>query len=226
LKRKETNLLQAVIFDMDGLLVDSEPFWRRAEVEVFGSVGVPLTEDMCHQTTGMRMHAAVEHWYARYPWMSKSKAQVASEIIESVRQLLASDCQPMPGVATVLKKLKDAQLPLGLCSSSPLILIEAVLKRLGIQHQIDVIYSTEAEIHGKPHPGAYITTAKMLNVRPENTLVFEDSLTGAIAAKAASMKVIAVPEAGNFGNTKFDFCDMILPGLDDFDLDRAESLFR
>lgn len=215
-------MIEAVIFDMDGLLIDSEPLWRKAEVEIFTKVGVPLTEDMCEQTTGTPIYDVVQYWYKRYPWKEKSKKDVTNEIVIRVKELIESNLIIKPGVIQVIKLLKSKNIPLAVCSSSPQILIDSVIQKMGLRSSFEFLYSGENETYGKPHPGAYLTCANKLGITTENILVFEDSLMGAISAKAASMKVIAIPEDQN--KPGFEFCNKKLKSMKDFSLTMAEEL--
>ncbi|MHC5762383.1 hexitol phosphatase HxpB [Nostoc sp.] len=210
-------MIEAVIFDMDGVLIDSEPFWQQAEIEVFATVGVQLTHELCYQTTGLRMETAVEHWFAKYPWTNKSKKEVELEVKYCVAELIAAHAEPLSGARELISDFAERGLKLGLCSSSPYFIIEAVLKKLGVRETFSVIVSTEDEPFGKPHPGAYLTTAEKLEVLPVQCLVLEDSLNGMISGKAARMKVIAVPDPRCYHSTVYDFCDAKIASLNDFD---------
>src|SRR5690606_22562849 len=88
-RRREGSVIRAAIFDLDGLLIDSEPLWRAVEVEVFRGVGVPLTEEMCRQTTGLRVDAVVEWWHARHPWRAPAPAAVAARIVDRMVEAIA-----------------------------------------------------------------------------------------------------------------------------------------
>jgi HAD superfamily hydrolase (TIGR01509 family) len=197
----------AVIFDMDGVLIDSEPFWKQAEVEIFGSVGVPITLEMCAQTTGFRMDAAVDYWYERYPWKGPSKKEIEYAIKERVCALILDCAEAKEGALDILHGIGLLGIPLAICSSSPLFIIEAVCQKLNIRKYFKVLQTAEDCEFGKPHPEPYLFTAKRLGLESTRCIVIEDSLTGAISAKAARMKVIAVPEKDHALNSKFDFCD-------------------
>ena len=122
----------AIIFDMDGVLIDSEPLWRRAEVEVLGAVGVPLTEQMCAQTTGLPIVAAVDHWFQRFPWRGPSPEDLADAVVRRVSALVAREGVAMAGAVELVRDLHGAGALLGLCSSSPMSLIEVVCDRLAL----------------------------------------------------------------------------------------------
>ncbi|MEM7592429.1 MAG: HAD-IA family hydrolase, partial [Cyanobacteria bacterium P01_A01_bin.83] len=94
-------------------------------------------------------------------------------------------------------------------------IIQAALKALNLNNAFVEVYSAESEILGKPHPGVYLTTANKLNVAPQCCLALEDSLNGVLAAKAAQMKCIAIPETSQQDNPKFAIADTILTSLND-----------
>jgi mannitol-1-/sugar-/sorbitol-6-/2-deoxyglucose-6-phosphatase len=207
---------KAVIFDMDGLLINSEPLWWRAGVEVLRTVGVDLDDNRAHETMGLRTDIALQHWFSLFPWEGKTIPQIEQEVNSRVIQIIAEGAAPMPGVFDVVHLLSERKIPMGLCSSSPHGVIAAVLRKLDLQSVIQVAYSTENELIGKPHPGAYLSCAKQIGVHPRHCIAFEDSLYGAIAAKAATMKVVAVPSSTAYQSTEFDFCDMQLRSLAEF----------
>lgn len=210
-------MLEAAIFDMDGLLVDSEPLWRQAEKVVFPAVGIRLTDEMCMQTMGTRVDEVVRHWYRTSPWSGPSQEEVADQIVSGVVDLVRAEGTALPGVDQALTRCADQGLILALASSSSTRLIDAVVDRLGIRDRFSLLQSAEHEPYGKPHPGVFLTTATRLGVEPTACLVFEDSFAGLIAGKAARMKVVAVPAVEQYHQTCFDIADLKLPSLADFD---------
>jgi mannitol-1-/sugar-/sorbitol-6-/2-deoxyglucose-6-phosphatase len=207
---------RAAIFDMDGLLVDSEPLWWRAGVEALAGVGVHLDDSQLNETVGLRTDAAVAHWFSRFPWSGKSLRQIEDDVQMRVLQLIRATAQPLPGVRRLLDYLASQGLPLGLCSSSPYPVIDAVLEKLGLADAFHVVYSAEDEPFGKPHPGAYLTCASRIGVAAARCVAFEDSLPGARSAKAAQMKVVAVPSPAGAVAMSFEFCDARLGSLVEF----------
>jgi mannitol-1-/sugar-/sorbitol-6-/2-deoxyglucose-6-phosphatase len=219
-------MLQAVIFDMDGLLIDSEPHWRTAEIAVFGKLGLTLTEEQCMQTMGLRLDEVVRHWHERHPWEGRSLKEVEEEILDAVEDLVNSQGQAMAGVTEVLELFRRQHFRIALASSSSLRLITCVLHKLGIRELFAVVHSAEFEEYGKPHPAIFLSTARQLGLAPTQCLVFEDSFNGLIAAKAARMKTVAVPEGEAYGQTRYDFADLILRSLVEFNLHHLEQLKR
>src|SRR5581483_6999633 len=216
-------MIAGVIFDMDGLLIDSEPLWRIAEIEALSAVGVPIDDAAARQTTGLRTDELVEHWHARYPWAAPPKTTIEARIVARVIELLRERAEPMPGVPETLAALTAAGLPLAIASSSQSEVIATVLDALGIGGAFRVVQSAEHEPYGKPHPGVYIEAARRLGLSPTDCLAFEDSPNGVIAAKAARMTCIAVPDPALTDDRRFCAADLILPSLTDF---RIEMLRR
>lgn len=205
-------MIKAVIFDMDGLLINSEPFWQAAEIEIFETVGISLTVPMCHQTMGLRIDEVVKYWYDQYTWKTPSLKAIEEQIIDRVIQKIQTHGQAMKGVYKLLDFFYKNDYPLALASSSYYRIIYTVLEKLKIRSYFEVIYSAESEIYGKPHPGIFITAAQKLGVSPLDCLVFEDSFNGVLAAKAARMMVVAVPE---IQDKRFVIADRIVDSLAD-----------
>ena len=218
-------MLEAIIFDMDGLLIDSEPIWREAEKEIFAEVGITLTDEMCFTTVGLRIDEVVNHWHAKFPWENPSQEMVKEKVIDQVIELILQKGEILPGVIQTIEYFHSKNYPLAIASASSMRIIDAVTEKLKIKKYFTIIHSAEFEEYGKPHPAVFISTAKKLNVLPQNCLVFEDSLNGVIAAKAARMKVIAVPEPIHFENLKFAVADEKLKSLIDFETSSIIKLF-
>jgi mannitol-1-/sugar-/sorbitol-6-/2-deoxyglucose-6-phosphatase len=213
----------AVIFDMDGLLIDSEPLWRIAEVEALAAVGVSITEEDALETTGLRTDEVVELWHGRYPWAAPPKKEIEARIISRLIALVRERGEPMAGAKETLEAFSAAGYPLAIASSSASEIIAAVLETLGIGGYFRVTQSAEHEPFGKPHPGVYIEAARALGVEPRTCLAFEDSPNGVIAAKAARMTCVAVPDPALAGDRRFGAADLVLGSLAEF---RMEMVVR
>ncbi len=208
--------MKAVIFDMDGILVDSEPLWRFAEREVFASVGLELDDADCERTMGMRTDEVINHWYRRAPWNGPSPADVEARLVARMQTLIAERATVMAGVENAMTIARDAGLKLALASSSPPELIDTVLRALGYEREFAVVRSAVDEAQGKPHPGVFLTTARLLGVEPAECVVIEDSLAGVRSARVAGMRVIAVPPAHLFDDPGYDDADVKLRSLEEF----------
>jgi mannitol-1-/sugar-/sorbitol-6-/2-deoxyglucose-6-phosphatase len=214
----ERLMIQAVIFDMDGVLLDSEPFWQDAEMEVFQTVGISLSRAQCIELTGLPTRELVAHCYKQKPWNHKSPEQVAEEIIRGVEERVAQCAIPLTGVREMLGFFRSHQLPLAVASSSPVTLIRSVLNKFSLTDVFSVIHSAEFEEYGKPHPAVFLTTAKQLHVDPIQCLVIEDSFNGLLAAKAARMKTIVIPMEAQRNESRFTIADLKLESLSEFSI--------
>ncbi|MEE4273820.1 MAG: hexitol phosphatase HxpB [Thermoanaerobaculales bacterium] len=215
--------MKAAIFDMDGLVIDSEPLWRRAEREVFAGVGVELTDDDCRRTTGLRADEVVWFWFQRHPWQGPNRTTVLRRLERRVRELVRAEGRAMPGVEHALAACRDGGLRLALASSSAVELIEVVLGTLGLGGVFEVVCSGADEIRGKPDPAVYLTALSKLGLPAGECLAFEDSVAGVRAARAAGCVTVAVPDRLDVENPGFDAANLKLPSLADFSLDLIGS---
>lgn len=206
-------MIKAAIFDMDGLLIDSEPLWEKSETEIYTLRGISFSPEMYKLTKGLRIDEKVRFWNKKFPWALTELKEVEDEITDRVIQNIKTDGHAFPGVHSSLELLKKMGIRIGLASSSTFRIIEVVMKKLDLANYIEVIHSAELEEYGKPHPAIYISSAKMMNIPPCDCLALEDSINGIIAAKAARMKIIAVPGPGSINETCFDLADIKLSSL-------------
>lgn len=198
---------EAVIFDMDGVLIDSEPLWKIAMEEVFLSVGCNLTRKDFQRTVGLRLDEVIEYWYNVAGWEGVSPNEVEKRIVERMISLIQENGKPLEGVIETLNYLSEHSFKIGLATSSYNILIETVLNALNIRDRFEVVHSAEDEEYGKPHPAVYLTVAEKLGVNPLKCMVIEDSLNGIIAGKAARMKVVCIPEKTHHPEPKLVIAD-------------------
>ncbi len=206
---------EAVIYDMDGLIIDSEPFWRQAEMKVFATVGLQLTEKDCMETTGFRFDEVVEYWWHKKQWTGKSKEQIHDEVLDEMENAITHHAEAMPGFHASLDFFKGKNVKMAVASSSAMRLIKATVKKLKIESYFDLLVSAEHETHGKPHPAVFLRTAETLHARPEKCLVIEDSFNGLLAAKAAKMKCMVVPYPDDYNNPKHIIADWKLKSLEE-----------
>ncbi|GAA4834112.1 hexitol phosphatase HxpB [Algivirga pacifica] len=214
-------MIKGVILDMDGLLIDSEPYWRTALIEVMASVGVEMTPEKAKKTMGLRTEEVVEYWYNHTPWQGRSTEVVATHIMEKALELILEQAPILPGVHDLINLIKEQKLALALASSSPAFMIEAIVDKIGIRDDLQVIRSGQYEKLSKPHPDIFIHTAEQLGLKFNECIVFEDSFNGVLAAKAAKMITVAVPEDQE--DPRFVIADLKLKSLEEF---TAETLAK
>ncbi|WP_461634326.1 hexitol phosphatase HxpB [Labilibaculum euxinus] len=203
---------KAIIFDMDGVIIDSEKYWKQAEYEVFTSLGVRVTDEYSKITKSMTTAEVTQFWHDKYPWKNKDAAVVEQMVISRVIELIETENCQINGVKSFIEKLKRRKYKIGLATNSPSRIIPVVLKKLDILHLFDSILSAEFEKKGKPDPAVYYRAAEKLFTNPEDCIVIEDSYTGMLAAKNAGMTVVAFTN----GNKEID-CKIADYKIDSFE---------
>ena len=217
----------AAIFDMDGLLVDSEPLWHRAEITVLGALGVPLVASACRETKGMFVNEVTRYWFDRYPWAGPSTDEVAVDVVDAVMELVVAEGRLRPGAEQAIELCRRHTPALAVASSSEYRLIDLVLGHFGLAGEFDLVHSAQDELFGKPHPAVFLTAAAKLGARPRGCVVWEDSPAGVLAAKAAQMVCVAVPEEYERARREVAVADVVLTSLveaDDELWDRLEAM--
>ena len=177
---------------MDGVLIDTEPVWRRVEREVFARVGVELTDEQLRETWGLRIDDLVDHWYRSRPWDGVRPKAVKHEIVRSMVDHVRREGVALPGAVEAIATARDAGLRVGIASSSARPLIEAVVEKLGVADQVEAVCTADDESLGKPDPAVYRSAARRLEVEPGDCIAVEDSPFGIASARAAGMLCIAV----------------------------------
>ncbi|XRQ09722.1 HAD family hydrolase [Actinomadura welshii] len=182
---------QAIVFDLDGVLIDSEPLWeevRRAYIAEHGGRWLPDTQDRL-------MGMSTDEWAAYLATDlidGVTAEQVAYEVIDRMLQRYEDGLPLLPGAEAAVRRLAGHR-PLGLASSSPRALIDLVLGKLGVDALFRATVSTEEVDRGKPEPDGYLAVAAQLDVPAEACVAIEDSSNGIRSAHAAGMTVIAIP---------------------------------
>ena len=208
--------LDTVIFDMDGLLIDSEPLWDEAATEIFSLYDIKLTPQQYATTTGLRTKEFISWWFQYFNIPLHEPAVIENKIIEKVITLLEHKGKAMPGVSHILNFFMERKFKIGIASSSPMKLINVVVDLLQIRQYLHTITSAEALQYGKPHPDVYLNCASELSSAPTACICFEDSFTGMIAAKAARMKCIVVPDHKIGKDLKWNAADLRISSLQNF----------
>ena len=184
-------MTDAVIFDLDGVIVDSEPVWervRRAYVAAHGGQWLP---DSQHRLMGMSTGEWASYLSAELG-VDRSPEQVAEDVVTEMAQRYAERVPLIDDADQVVRQFAE-RWPLGLASSSPPRLIEATLNATGLAAAFQVTLSTERVDRGKPAPDVYLAVARRLGANPARCIAVEDSANGVRSAAAAEMTVIAVP---------------------------------
>jgi pseudouridine 5'-phosphatase len=182
----------AVLFDMDGLMVDTEPLARRSWERVAAAYGATMSDDLFQRMLGRR---TVES--ARMVLDEIQLPLTLEELVErKTNEYLASldgGVPAMPGLFALLDQLDARHIPWAVATSSPRSVAEIVLGKLGITERYHALAGGDEVAHGKPAPDIFLLAAERLGVSPEACLALEDTATGCVAAATAGARVIAVP---------------------------------
>jgi HAD superfamily hydrolase (TIGR01509 family) len=183
----------AVIFDMDGLLVDSEPVWQQVEDAILSRRGRVLDADIRHGLIGMRMADFWTAMHREYQFDEPPEALIA-EVTADMVAAIPGHVDPRPGAQELLDYLRKRGVPCAIASSSPMAIIDAVVESEGWHGYFQAYVSGDQVTHGKPAPDIYLEAARQIGADPSVCLTLEDSRNGALAAVAAGMICYAVPD--------------------------------
>lgn len=218
--------LTTVIFDIDGLLIDSEPLWHEAATDTFKSYGVQLTNAMYASTTGLRTKEFVDWWFQYFKIDMQHAPDAEREIVSGVLKKIEEKASIMPGVPHIFDFFANKEFKIGLATSSPPELIDLVVRMTGIGPYLSATSSAEFLPYGKPHPQVYLNCAEAMNSKPTECVCFEDSFNGMIAAKAARMKCVVIPHHSQTKEEKWGAADLKLSSLQNFGELHFDRLFN
>lgn len=208
--------LSTVIFDIDGLLIDSEPLWNEAATEVFHQYGIKMTDALYTTTTGLRTKEFVNWWFSYFKIPLSNAPRAEEQVVASVLGKIEQKANILPGLPHIFEFFARKNFKIGLATSSPPALIDLVVKMTGIGSLLSATASAELLPYGKPHPQVYLDCAKAMDSEPTECICFEDSFNGMIAAKAARMKCVIIPEHAQSKAEKWGAADLKLSSLQNF----------
>lgn len=193
-KNKMLDNIEAVIFDLDGSLVDSMWIWHQIDVDYLGKFGIPLPEKLQSQIEGMSFHETAIYFKEHFG-ITDSIEQMKDDWNQMAWDKYLHEVKLKPGAKEFLDGCKERKIALGIATSNSRELVEAVSKANNLHNYFSCIMTGCDILKGKPAPDIYLAAAKGLNVNPEKCLVFEDIIPGIMAGKSAGMKVCAVEDA-------------------------------
>ena len=178
---------------MDGVLIDSEPFWEEAGKETLAKFDIILNAEQYMSTTGLRTREWIDWWFTYFNIDKRFSKEAEISIVSKAIEKIHDHATTMPGVDYIFQFFTERNFTIGLATSSPVALIDVVTAKLKIRQFIKAYSSAEELPHSKPHPQVYLNCADKLNVSALECVCFEDSFNGMISAKAARMKCVVIP---------------------------------
>ena len=189
---------RAVIFDMDGVLLDSEDIHCNAWIKTLKEHGVHITkEQYFSEYSGSNSELIVKQALGKFSKTTDDIHGVVLKKTQNAVYLMQDSIIPLPGVQTLINALSSKNYKLGLASSSGMYIVSTVLSSFELEGKFMVVHSGEAVKIGKPNPDIYLQTARLLEESPEDCVVIEDSKSGIIAARSAGMKCIGILNGRN-----------------------------
>jgi HAD superfamily hydrolase (TIGR01509 family) len=219
----ESRKLEAVLFDMDGVVIDSEPLWSEAELHLLARRNLRYSPKLKTVLMGRESREAVGIFVEHYN-LRESIDSVLEERNQLIAKLFREHLQPIPHALQLVRSVRESGIKTGLVSSSPKKLMGLVLDKFSITGLFDLIVSGDQVNLGKPAPDIYLTAARELGVTPENCLVIEDAPNGVAAAKAAGMYCVAI--STSVSEPELAAADRVIGGFDEIDPQLLQALMQ
>lgn len=217
----------AVIFDMDGVLIDSNPFHLEKWIDLLNQRGIPFDrDDLPRQILGQRNDSAFRHFFG--PGITAAESGELSEELESrFRRAFRPHAKPLPGLAALIQECDRAGLPMAVASSAMIKNIEFVVDALEFRPYFKHIVSGDHVSHPKPDPEIYLKAANLLGFPPEECVAFEDSFVGIEAACGAGMKCVGIASTFPFEELRTQTrAALVVHSFEELTLDRLRELFE
>ncbi len=202
----------AVVFDMDGLLLDTEELWRAAEAELFRRHGAEFTREDQLAVIGTSFDVTARYFAERLGWPLARGGELVDESVALMHEQVRRQVDARPGAVELVERLRGLRVPLGLASNSQRFMVDDALATAGLTDAFDAIVTADDVDHPKPAPDIYLRACELLGVAPADALALEDSVSGIAAAKAAGLTCIAVPL---LAETDVSAADRVVTSLED-----------
>lgn len=217
---------KAAIFDMDGLLIDSEQHWQAAQISVLKEAGVPMTPELCHLAKGRKTIEFVQEIDRRFPINGHSLEEISIRITEVLANGLSRQTAFCPGAERAVTLFHEMGFRIAICSSSPLKIIQSALSNTRVWSMVEVVHSAEKDIRGKPSPIPYQRTSEKLRTPPSNCVALEDSIAGMSSASGAGMFVIGVPSHRGDQSKALEICDEVFNSLNELSAQVLQAIIK
>jgi HAD superfamily hydrolase (TIGR01509 family) len=222
----KNSLPAALIFDMDGVLVNSNPFHLEKWVEFLTLHSVTFERDQLPKLIlGQRNDTALRHFFGQDLSMETSR-QLGFELEEAFRKSFKSHATPLPGLEDLIVAAQGAGIPMAVASSAMLMNVDFVVDALGFREYFKYIVSGDDVSLPKPDPEIYLKAAQNLGLEPQDCVAFEDSFVGIESAKGAGMKCVAIASSFPIKElTAQTHADLAVPSFQEVSLDKLRRLF-
>lgn len=203
---------------MDGVIIDSEHLWRKADMDAFAQAGIEMSLEEAQKGAGLRIDDLVYQRQRTCGFDDKLAKKIINNIFSNVSELILSQGIAKSGLHQAIENLCKHDIKLAVASSTPLSIIQLVLKKFGLdKNTFAAVCSGEFEKYAKPHPSVYLTVMQKLGASPFTCAAIEDSLAGVISVKAARIYCIAVPEPWENYAKGYNVADKVIPNLNAID---------
>lgn len=217
-------MIKAYIFDMDGVMIDSEPLWEKTETILLGRRNIDYDPDYRDKILGLKQEDSGKLLKDTFN-LKEAVEDIVTERLDILTTIYEKELEMMPGLVPLLDKLRGNEMPIGVASSSPLRVINFVLHMFSLEEYFSSVVSGDCAREGKPHPEIYIKSAEKLGVQPHECIAIEDSINGVRSAISAGMYCIAMPDK-RLSQDKFKDAHIITESLLHIDIYNIEKEFN
>ena len=215
-------MINAVIFDMDGVMIDSEPLWEKTERILLARRDIDYSPDYRDKIVGLNQRDSGRLLVDTFD-LDETVEDIINERISILTSIYEKELELIPALVPLLEQLAREGYRLAVASSSPLRVVTFVLDMFSLHNHFLTVVSGDSVGNGKPHPDIYLHTAEMLGVAPAECVAIEDSINGLRSAKGAGMHCIAIPDK-RLTADQFESADVILDSLRELTLETIKSL--
>lgn len=216
-------MIEAVIFDLDGVIVDSEPMHLEVDRNMIESNGIHISDEELKKYIGISNVKLWTDLIKKYKVNHTVGELVNQQKVNKIKAFRENNLKPVPGVIELIDSIGTAKLSLAIASSSPKEFIDVVLEKLDLQNKFKYILSGENFKRGKPEPDIFLAAAKLLKKVPDQCVVIEDSAHGVTAAKRAGMKCIGYRNLGS-GMQDLSLADLIINSFFDLSIEKIKNI--